>query len=183
MIGSKVSRRYAKALMSLGQEDGNFERYGTDLQEFTEFCKKYKAFKEAIANRVFPVEERKEVLHAVLEKSDISDMVKNFLNLLLDKNRIGAIEGITNHYDKLSDDISNIALAEITAPKPLKKETQDRLEKVLGDFTSKAIRIEVKEDESLIGGVIVKIGDMVLDGSVKAQLDGLKESLKRGEYS
>jgi F-type H+-transporting ATPase subunit delta len=169
--------------MSLGQEDGNFERYGTDLQEFTAFCRKYQAFKEAIANRVFPTEERKGVLHAVLEKSDISDMVKKFLNLLLDKNRIGAIEGITNYYDKLSDDISNIARAEITAPKPLKKETQDRLEKVLEDFTSKAIRIEVKEDESLIGGVIVKIGDMVLDGSVKAQLDGLKESLKRGEYS
>ena len=68
--------------MSLGQEDGNFERYGTDLQEFTEFCKKYEAFKGAIANRVFPIEERKEVLHAVLEKSDISDMVKNFLNLI-----------------------------------------------------------------------------------------------------
>ena len=169
--------------MSLGREDGNFEKYGTDLQEFTEFCKKYKEFKETVANRVFPVEERKEVLRVVLEKSDISDMVKNFLNLLLDKNRIGAIEEITNHYEKLSDDISNIARAEIFTPRPLKKETQDRLEKVLGDFTSKTTKIEVKEDKSLIGGVIVKIGDMVLDGSVKAQLDGLKESLKRGEYS
>ena len=79
MIGSKVTRRYAKALMSLGQEDGNYEKYGQDLQEFTVFCRNNNEFKEAIANRVFSIDERRQVLQAVLKKSDISDMVKNFL--------------------------------------------------------------------------------------------------------
>lgn len=169
--------------MSLGREDGNFERYGRDLQEFAGFCNQHRDFKEAITNRVFSIEERKGVLHQVLEKSDISGLVKNFLNLLLDKNRIGAIEDISRYYGKLTDDISNIARAEIVAPQPLKMETQNKLEKVLEAFTSKKVKLEVREDKGLIGGVIVKIGDLVLDGSVKAQLDGLKESLKRGEYS
>jgi F-type H+-transporting ATPase subunit delta len=50
-------------------------------------------------------------------------------------------------------------------------------------MTAKEVKIEIKEDPSLIGGLVVRIGDLVLDGSVKAQLEGLKESLKRGEYN
>ena len=108
-------------------------------------------------------------------------MVKNFLNLLLDKNRIGIIHQITDHYERLMDDISNIARAEIVTPRPLREDAQKKLEKALGDLTSKTIKTEVKEDHSLIGGIVVKIGDLVLDGSVKTQLEGLNESLKRGE--
>ena len=134
-----------------------------------------------IANPIFPVEERRTVLRALLKKSAYADVVKNFLNLLLDKNRIGAIQQITDHYERLTDELSNIARAEIVTSRPLKEEAQNRLEKVLGDLTSKTVKLEVKEDETLIGGIVVKIGDLVLDGSVKAQLEGINESLKRGE--
>jgi F-type H+-transporting ATPase subunit delta len=183
LISSKVSKRYAKALLSIGQEDGRFQRYGKDLRDFSTFCYNNREFGQVIANQVFAVEDRKEVLRAVLEKSSFSDVVNNFLNLLLDKNRIGAIEEITTFYESLTDEISNISRAEIVTPRPLKKDAIDRLEEALGNLTSKKIEIEVREDESLIGGLVVKIGDLVLDGSVKAQLEGLKDSLKRGEYS
>jgi F-type H+-transporting ATPase subunit delta len=183
LIRSKVSKRYAKALLSIGREDGQFQRYGKDLRDFSTFCHDNKQFGQVIANQVFAVEDRKKVLGAILEKSGFSDVVKNFLNLLLDKNRIGAIEEITTFYERLTDEISNIARAEIVAPRPLKEDAIDKLQEALGNLTSKKIEIEVKEDESLIGGIVVRIGDLVLDGSVKAQLEGLRESLKRGEYS
>ena len=137
----------------------------------------------AISNQSFAVEDRRKILNAILEKSDFSGLVKNFLNLLLDKNRIGAINDIAAHYDRYSDEISNIARAEITTISPLKEDAQKTLTSVLGEFTSKKVKLKVKEDKSIIGGIIVKIGDLVLDGSVRAQLRGLKESLKRGEYS
>ena len=181
MIGSKVSKRYAKALLSLGKEDGNFEQYGRDLQDFSLFCEGHEEVLGVIANQIFPVEDRRKILQTLLEKSTYADVIRNFLNLLLDKNRIGAIHQITDHYERLTDDISNIARAEIVTPRPLKEDAQNKLEKVLGDLTSKKIKIEVKEDESLIGGIVVKIGDLVLDGSVKTQLQGLNETLKRGE--
>lgn len=181
MIGSKVSKRYAKALLSLGQEDGHFEQYGKDLKDFSGFCDVHEEVLDVIANQIFPVEDRRKILQTLLEKSTYSDVVKNFLNLLLDKNRIGIIQQITVHYERLMDDISNIARAEIVTPRPLKEDAQNKLEKVLGDLTSKTIKMEVKEDESLIGGIVVKIGDLVLDGSVKTQLVGLTETLKRGE--
>lgn len=183
MIGSKVSRRYAKALLSLGREDGQFQEYGKDLQEFAQFCRDYEDFRGVIANKVFAVEDRREILDVVLKRSTFSDMVKNFLRLLLDKNRIGAVEEITAYYEKLTDEISNVARAEIITPRPLKEDAMTRLEQTLGELTAKKVRISVREDGSLIGGIIVKIGDLILDGSIKAQLEGLKESLKRGEYS
>ena len=183
MIRSKVSKRYAKALMGLGQEDGRLQEYGKDLREFTDFCMQNKEFRGVISNLVFSLEDRKKILGMVLEKSGFTGTVKNFLNLLMDKNRIGAVEEITTYYASLTDQVSNIARAEIVTPRPLKKEALNKLEKVLGDITSKTVHVQIREDKSLIGGIIVKIGDLVLDGSIKAQLEGLKESLKRGGYS
>ena len=176
MIGSKISRRYAIALFSLGQEDGNFEKYGADLAEFSKFCHDNEEFGQVIADPIFAVEERKAVLLAVLEKSGFSDVVKNFLKLLVDKNRMAAIGAITEYYSRLTDEVSNIARAEITTAMPLKSNTLRRVEKSLERLTSKKIKSEVKEDQDLIGGIVVKIGDLILDGSVKAQLKGLTES-------
>jgi len=176
LIGSKVSKRYAKALFSLGQEDGNFEQYGRDLTGFVGFCQDNVEFRQVIANPIFGVEERKKVLMLLLEKSSFSGVVKNFLNLLLDKNRIGAIEAIAGHYSRLTDEASGIARAQVITARPLKEEALGRIEKRLEGLTSKKIKTEVKEDEGLIGGIVVKIGDMVFDVSVKTQLEGLKES-------
>ncbi|MFC1867460.1 ATP synthase F1 subunit delta [Thermodesulfobacteriota bacterium] len=181
MSDSRLSKRYARALFGLGQEDGSFKQYGQELKEFTSFFKEKADFGQAVSNSVFTVEDRQKVLKAALDQSGFSDLVKNFLNLLLDKNRIGAIEVITEHYARLTDEASNIAHAEITTAKPLKKETLDKVVKSLEGLTSKEIKSDLREDPDLIGGIIVKIGDLVLDGSVRAQLEGLKESFKRGE--
>ena len=183
MTGSKISKRYAKALLSLGQEDGNYEEYGDNLKEFNGFCTDNPDFNKVIANPVFSVDDRKGVLNAVLEKSTFAGVVKNFLRLLLDKNRIGGIEDVSAYYTRLTDEISNIIRADIITARPLKDEAMDKLDAVLAKITSKTVKTRVKEDKSLIGGLVVKIGDLVLDGSVRAQLEGLKESLKRGEYN
>jgi F-type H+-transporting ATPase subunit delta len=182
-MSSKISRRYAKALLSLGQEDGTYEACGRDLQEFTDFCETHQEYFQVISNPLFALGDRKRILEAVLAKSAFSPLVQNFLKLLLDKDRVGSIKEITEHYTQLTDEISDVTRAKITSARPLKKQAADKLEKALEDLTSRKVKMEMQEDESLIGGVIVKIGDLVLDGSVRAQLEGLRESLKRGEYS
>ena len=180
MIASKVSKRYAKALFSLGQEDGKYKQYGQDLMEFTQFCQENREFRRVITNPIFGLEDRKKVLQIILEKSSFSGVVNNFLNLLLDKNRIGAIDVITDYYARLTDGLSNIARAEIITARPLKAKVLGKLEKSLAKLTSKKIESEVKEERDLIGGIVVKIGDLVLDGSIRAQSEGLRESLIKG---
>jgi len=177
LIGSKVAKRYAKALFSIGQEDKKVDRYGKDLSAFTQLYLSNPEFAGAVSSRIFALEDRKRVLKVVLDKSGLSGAVRNFLSLLLDRDRIGAVEGIMKYYQRLVDEASNIARAEVFVPRPLKKDALSRLEESLGKMISKQVTLEVREDPSLIGGIMVKVGDLVLDGSMKAQLRGLRESL------
>ena len=176
MIGSKVSKRYAKALFSLGQEDGNFEQYGRELFEFVEFFQDNEDFRKVVSNPIFALEDRKKILKIVLDKSNFSGLMKNFLYLLLDKNRLEAIEAIADHHSRLTDAVSGVARAEIITAMPLKNEVLGGIEESLERLISKKIKAEVREDKDLIGGIVVRIGDLVLDGSIRAQLEGLKES-------
>ena len=102
MSGSKISRRYAKALLGLGQQDNKYDEYGQDLNEFQQFCSVNEEFFRVISSHIFSVEDKKNVLDYVLKKAPFSDLVKNFLRLLLDKNRIGAIDYITDSYLKFN---------------------------------------------------------------------------------
>lgn len=182
MSGSKFSKRYARALLAIGQEDGKYQDYGKDLRDYAAFCAANEEFHKTVSSKVFPVEDRRRVLDYVLGKSPYSGIVKNFLRLLLEKDRMEAVGDISAYYDRLIDEISGITRAEITAARPIKAEALEKLASALGRLTSKKVKTNVREDAGLIGGLVVRIGDLVLDGSVKAQLEGLKESLKRGEY-
>jgi F-type H+-transporting ATPase subunit delta len=175
LIGSKVSKRYAKALFSLAREDGKVPEYGEDLKGFVKIFHDHPEFAHVVASRVFTLEDRKRILGKVLEGTPFSSLVKNFLHLLLDKGRIGAVGSVQEHYEKLTDEISNLARAEVTVARPLKEDARARLEKALGALTSKTVKMEVREDRGLIGGIVVRIGDLVLDGSIKAHLRGIRE--------
>jgi len=178
---SKVSKRYARALLSLGLEEGRYQEYGKELRAFADFCQSHPDLNQAISNPAFTLEDRKEILKAVLARSATSQTIQNFLNLLLDKNRITALGEISVLYEQLTDEASNIVRAEVVVPRPLAGEAESKLGKALEQMTSKKVKMKVRQDSGILGGVIVKIGDLVVDGSVKAQVQGIKESLKRGE--
>ena len=179
MSNWRLSKRYAKALFSLGREGDSFNNYGRELEKFAAFYRENAEFRQAITNPVFSIEDRRTLLQTVLNRSDFSVLIRNFLRLLLDKNRIGAIEDITAYYARLIDEASNIAHAEIVTARPLKQRTLDNVVKSLEGLTSKKIKPHPRENPEIIGGVIVKIGDTIFDGSVRTQIEVLKESFKR----
>jgi F-type H+-transporting ATPase subunit delta len=181
LSNSRLSKRYAKALFDLGQQDGAYMKYGQDLDEFARCYKNNAEFGHVISSPVFAMDARKKILQAVLNKSGFSAMANNFFNLLLDKNRIGHIESIKEYYARLTDEASNISHAEIVTARPLKEEALKRVVKTFEGLTSKKIKADVIEDPDIIGGIIVKIGDTFWDGSLRAQIEGLRESFKRGE--
>lgn len=181
MSNARLSKRYAKALFGLGQQDGSYVKYGDELAAFVSFYKQSADFRHAVSSPVFAMDARKKILDSVLNMGGFSQMARNFLNLLLDKDRIGSIESISEVYSRLVDEVSNISNAEIVTAMPLKKETLDRVVKTFEGLISRTIRAEVVEDPDIIGGIIVKIGDTFWDGSIRAQIEGLRESFKRGE--
>lgn len=181
MSNARLSKRYAKALFNLGQQDGSYEKYGNELDAIAGFYKQNADFRLAISSPVFAMDARKKILNAVLNKGGFSQMVRNFFNLLLDKNRIGSIESINEFYSRLADEVSNISHAEIITAMPLRSETLDRVVKTFEGLISRTIRAEVIEEPDIIGGIIVRIGDTFWDGSIRAQIEGLRESFRRGE--
>ncbi len=176
-----VSRRYAKALILIGQEDGQAEQYNAELESIVGLFETQEGFEQALINPLFNKNDRKKVLEAVLAATDLSAIMKSFMILLFDKGRIGFIREIASFYKDLADELKGVVKASIVSATELSSDAVDKIKEALSQKTGKDIVLNVEQDPSLIGGVVTKLGDLVLDGSVKTQLMNMRETLKKGE--
>jgi F-type H+-transporting ATPase subunit delta len=176
-----IARRYAKALLLIGKEDGQTETYREELNTFAELVKNQGALEQALVNPLYDVADRKKVLGSVLEKLNLSKVMNSFLLLLFEKGRVGFLSTINEFYQKLADELKGVARASLVSATALSSETIEKIRASLSKKTGKDIILEIDEDPGLIGGIVTRIGDLVLDGSVKTQLLNMRESLKRGE--
>ena len=176
-----VARRYAKALLLIGKEDGQAQSYKEEIAAVAGMIDREKALEQALINPLYDVDARRQVLESVIKKLKLSAVTSSFLMLLFDKRRIGFIGEISNFYEKLADELKGIARANLVSADELSAETIDKIRSALSKRTGKDVVLEVKQDPELIGGIVTKIGDLVLDGSIKTQLLNMRETLKRGE--
>lgn len=181
MKNLSVSRRYAKALMLIGKEDGNADHYREELDQIVQLFDTSKELEKAVINPLFDKNERRGVLSKVLEKTDLSKVMKSFLVLLFDKGRIGFLREVCDFYKKLADELKGVVHAKLVSAAELSSEAVEKIRQGLAKRTGKDIILDIEQDTDLIGGIVTEIGDLVLDGSVKTQLFNMRESLKRGE--
>jgi F-type H+-transporting ATPase subunit delta len=140
-----------------------------------------KTLEQAICNPLYAVSERKKVLEKVIDKVGVSKIMVSFFLLLFDKGRFGFLHAINDFYQILADELQGIARANLVSATELSSETVEKIRTTLSEKTGKDIILEVDQDPGLIGGIVSRIGDLVLDGSIKTQLLNMRESLKRGE--
>jgi F-type H+-transporting ATPase subunit delta len=181
VINLRIARRYAKALLAIGREDGQAEAYKQELGDFVSLLDKQKEFEQAISNPLYSAEDRKKVLRVLVERMGCSKLMSSFPFLLFDKGRIQYAREIYALYERLTDELANIVRADLASAVDLPEQTIQKIQAALSKKTGKEVRMEVRVDPALIGGAVTKIGDLVLDGSVRTQLMGLKESLQRSE--
>jgi F-type H+-transporting ATPase subunit delta len=167
--------------MAIGKEDGQAETYKEELGGFVKLLEEQKEFEQAISNPLYDAESRKKVLQAVVEPSGLSRVMTSFLFLLFDKGRIQYLGDIYDFYEKLTDELANIVRADLVSATDLAEETIEKIRAALAQKTGKEVKMDVSVDPGLVGGAVTKIGDLVLDGSVRTQLKTLKESLQRSE--
>jgi len=176
-----IARRYAKALLIIGKEDGEAETYREELDGFASLMSREKDLEQAICNPLYAVSGRKKVLEAVIDKVNVSKVMESFLLLLFDKGRFGFLHAINDFYQELADELKGILRASLVSATELSSETVEKIRTTLSTRTGKDIILEVDQDPGLIGGIVSRIGDLVLDGSIKTQLLNMRKSLKRGE--
>jgi F-type H+-transporting ATPase subunit delta len=176
-----VARRYARALLLIGKETGEAETYREELAGVVGLLDQVKEFGQVINNPLYGTSTRKNILKTIIEKVNPSPVIKSFMLLLFDKGRFVFLRDVSDFYQKLADELKGVARASLISATELSPETIEKIRKSLSERTKMDIKLDVEQDPGLIGGIVTKIGDLVLDGSIKTQLLNMRESLKRGE--
>ncbi len=180
MINNAIARRYAKALVQLGSENGQIERFSQELKAVDQLVSGNAELRAVFGNPAFTAEQKKQIVRELVAKLACSELVTNFLLLLVDKNRMVCLSQIVQTYEKLADEQSGVVRPFITSAFALSDAQVAAIQTALEQKTGKKVVPQVVVDSSLIGGVVTQIGDIAYDSSVKTQLARIHDILQKG---
>lgn len=173
MIKAQVGRRYSKAIFDIAEEKNQVKEIYELLNSTMVLYKTDKDFKMFITNPLIESQEKKTVLKEIFgEANDNIDI----LLYILDKNRINCIKYIVSEYLKIYYRKNKILDVKATFTRELSEEQKKKLIERLSQKTGKEINLEVQVDKSILGGGVLKIGDKIIDGSIKRELNNWKKN-------
>jgi len=177
-----LARRYAKALFSLGKEQGRIEEYSELLSSLAAlYDESTGGLGEALTNPLYPLEARQKMMAQIAEKAQADDVMTGFLKLLVEKKRANILPDIAEEVKVMVDLDQNISHGSVVSAVELDSDLEAKIQATLEKITGNKVILQTEVDPTIIGGIIAKVGDLVLDGSIKTQLNGLKESIKGRE--
>jgi F-type H+-transporting ATPase subunit delta len=182
MLTNQLATKYAQAMYELAAEKNMLDQVESELKLVESTIDTYSDLATLIYHPRVLVQAKKETIRKIFSQ-EIADFVLKFLMLLVDKRRETALPTIIREYIRLANEARNIVEAEVTTALPLDCNQQIALSNKLGLVTGKTIVIKAKIDKTIIGGVVVKIGDKLIDGSVARQLELLKNALLNTEVT
>jgi F-type H+-transporting ATPase subunit delta len=176
-LSGSVGRRYARALFQIGVDRGTFERLGEELAQLADLFQSSTELRQTLENPVFRPSDKRAILEKILPRVTPTTEVQRFVLLLLERRRITALPAIARAYRELVDQHTGRVRAAVVSAQPLGPADLDRVRRSLERRTGKQVLVEASVDPALIGGVVARVGDLVLDGSVRTQLASLREKL------
>ncbi len=181
MADASLARRYARALVELGQKNGNIDQLGADLARFEGLLDLGDAqLRKALENPGITIGQKRGVIDAVLAKTDYHPLVKNFIRLLIDKGRFGHVSLIAAAYRDMADGLAGRVRATVRYARELPPELRAEVQATLAAATGMQVVVTWGVDPALLGGLVAQVGDRVIDGSVRARLDAMQDALVRG---
>lgn len=178
MIVASVARRYARALLALGLEEGRHEQFGEELASVLSALDYTREAGFFLRNPGYSAEQRHSAVNALTAALNLSPTVVSFLRLLVDRQRIADLAQIARAYRALLDAQVGRVRATVTSAAPLSEQEKARLRDAIAGMTGRTIVLEAKTDPSIIGGVVTQVGATQFDGSLRTQLERLREELK-----
>jgi F-type H+-transporting ATPase subunit delta len=176
-----LARRYAKALFSLGKEKNKLESYNEALAAIAALYDEIPEVGDSLTTPLYPLDARQKVMKKIAQSVNADAILTAFLNLLVEKQRAGALPDIAQEMQVMVDKDKNISHGIVVSAIELDSDLQGKIQATLEKITGNKVMLETKVDPSIIGGIIAKVSDLVFDGSIKTQLNGLKESIKGRE--
>lgn len=173
-----IAKRYAKALFEVAKEHGIVEEVEHDLYSVWALLQSEKDLLKLLSHPMIPMSVKVKLLHRYLE-GGIGELVMKFTELLLRRGRIGQIGQIVPIFRELADEWRGVLHVEVKSAIELTDEELERIREWASRLWKKRIIIHARVDEDIIGGVTIKVGDKLLDLSIKGALDGITSYLKQ----
>ena len=176
MKDTRVARRYAAALFSLARQGEIVDAVQQDLALIQKLFSEVNYLRSVLVEPLVSEDRKLSVVNAAFGDR-ITETTLNFLKLLIRKRREPLIDECVREYRELVLEAANTVDAEARSAVDLSKEQITRLKAGLEQMTGKVVRLIVSSDQSVIGGVVVRIGDTVIDGTVQGRLERLQQHL------
>ena len=180
MIGGSLARRYARALLDIGQEENQLRRILGEAEGFAGILSQSAELRETLSAAHVSRQEKSQGLEAAVARLGYLPSTRNFLLLLVDKERMEILPQILVELRRMVEEIEGIERVEVTSPAALSPAQRERLSAAIAEKTGKKIELEEKIDPAVLGGMVVKVGTTVYDGSVRTQIHQIRENLKKG---
>ena len=176
-----LAKRYAKALFAVSREEGTSEAFRESLVVLGAFLEEYPEAMDALTNLLYPMELREKVMAQLISELQADRYLANFLKLVVQKKRADILPEIATQFQALVDMAQNVSRGTVISASEISGALQAKVQSTLENITGKKVILTAEIDPSIIGGIVAKVGDLVMDGSIKTQLAGLNESIKGSE--
>jgi F-type H+-transporting ATPase subunit delta len=179
VINRSIARRYARALFDLVESDpsGTAEK----LQAFADLIAGDPTLAQVLSSPMFAMAERQQVLKQVLAKLGWGAPLTRFFELLVERHRMVHIQAVAESFSDMVDEREGRLRVTVESAVDLDDEALARLKKALAEGLSKQIIMKKQTDSNLLAGMAVRLGGVIVDGSLKSQLARLKEELARSQ--
>ena len=171
-----MARRYAKALLSLGEDEGRLDALTREVRSLGDAVASSQELRSLLASPVVPQEARRGVMEQIAARLGLSPTVRSAALLLTDRRRGAALPDVARALDALVDERAGKVKAEVTSAAPLTDAQALQVQGALERLTGRKIALSRAVDASLIGGVVARVGDKVFDGSVRTRLEQLRQA-------
>ncbi|MBE9136570.1 F0F1 ATP synthase subunit delta [Nodosilinea sp. LEGE 07088] len=169
-LSSEIAGPYAKALMSVAQDNDAVEQVGNEVAELLEVLASSEELTVFLMNPLMSANTKKGVLRQIAD-GKVSDFLLSFLLLLVDRGRVAFLKPVLQQYQALLRELNQTVLADVTAAVDLSDEQlqaiRDRVQAMTG---ANSVELSVQVDPALIGGLVIKVGSQVIDASLRGQL-------------
>jgi F-type H+-transporting ATPase subunit delta len=179
----QVARRYASALADVAVERGEEREVQTEIDAWVSMVDAAPLLREVFANPTIPYDQKGKVLEDLISRSKVRDTTASFLRVLLKNQRLSELKEVAARYGQVLDERAGVVAAHVTTARAIPEDLKNSLHQALAESTGKVVRLSFTTDESLIGGVVARVGSTIFDGSVRSQLERLALTLTDGRVT
>ena len=181
MIGAgEIARRYARAVFGLAEGAKEHARLLAEVQSLNAEITGSADLTRVLLTPIHPRAERKKLIHELADRLGLSVEVRASAEILVDENRLQLLPALAAALQELVDLEAGRVAARVISAHPLDAPAREQIRAALSRRVNQQVAVEFAVDPELIGGVVARIGDLLLDGSIRTQLQQLGEVLKRG---